>query len=85
MIADGRGSRSTGSGVLLPLFDPPASPTPVDRVTVDSPEYFAFHKGLREGREGQSKSFRYDPDERVNRYYEDGWRIGRLFRPAKVD
>jgi hypothetical protein len=68
---------------MLPLFDPP--PAVVERIaTIDSPEYFAFWKAFREGREGQSKSFRYDPDDRVNRYYEDGWRIGQLFRPAKV-
>jgi hypothetical protein len=68
---------------MLPLFDGPEE-TPLQRVSITSPEYFAFHKGLREGREGQGKSFRYDPDERVNQYYMDGHRIGGLFRPSEV-
>lgn len=67
----------------LPLFDGPQG-TPLQRVSITSPEYFAFHKGLREGREGQGKSYRYDPDERVNTFYQDGYRIGALFRPTKV-
>jgi len=68
--------------MALPLFDPPAPV--IERLSITSPEYFAFHKGLREGRGGQSKSYRYDPDDRVNQYYSDGHRIGALFRPTKV-
>lgn len=50
---------------MLPLFDEPAPSTPaVERIAVDSPEAFAFHTGLRQGRGGQAESFRYDHDER---------------------
>lgn len=61
----------------LPLFDEPAPVIP--RIGIDSPLYFAFWTGFREGADGQSRSYRYDEDEDVNRFYQDGHRIGALF------
>jgi hypothetical protein len=69
--------------VTLPLFDPPPAPKPtVERIASDSPEAFAYALGFKQGAAGLAKttSSRY-ADPRVLRYYEDGYRIGRLFRP----
>lgn len=65
---------------VLPLFDGPDG-GPVERLGTKSPEHFAYWVGFRQGAGSQGKSYRYDPDDRVNQYYEDGYRIGRLFRP----
>lgn len=59
----------------LPLFDPP----PPKRIGVTSPEYFAFFVGMRQGQDGQARSSRYDEDDTIRRYYEDGYHIGSLF------
>lgn len=64
----------------LPLFSGEDGGA-VERIGIQSPEAFAYRRGFKQGANGESKSYRYDPDERVNTYYEDGHRIGRLFRP----
>lgn len=61
--------------MALPLFDEP----PPRRMTTQDPTYFAFWTGFRQGASGASRLFRYDGDETIDRYYQDGWRIGRLF------
>lgn len=60
----------------LPLFDERPY---VKRIALDSPEVFAFWTGFREGADGQGKSYRYDEDDEVDRFYQDGHRIGALF------
>lgn len=52
-----------------------------ERVCVNSREYRAYQQGFHEGAANQTKIANFDPDARVTRYYEDGYRIGRLFRP----
>lgn len=66
--------------MVLPLFDGPDG-GPVERIGIHSPEYRAFWTGFQQGVDGQAKSRWYDEDDRVRRYYEDGHRIGGLFRP----
>jgi hypothetical protein len=71
--------------MALPLFDPPPAPA-AERIGVPgTPEFAAYTAGFRDGSQGHSKTFRYDPDDRVNQYYVDGFRIGRLFRPVPLD
>jgi len=70
--------------MALPLFDDPAPPKPRKHVEVRSPLAFAYNVGFTQGADGQGKSFRYDQDDEVNQFYEDGYRIGRLFRPLPV-
>ena len=65
----------------LPLFSSPEG-GPVERIGPHSAEARAFEIGFTQGAKEQTKIACYDPnDERVNRYYNDGYRIGRLFRP----
>ena len=61
----------------LPLFDAP----PPKRNGIDSPEYFVWWIGFRQGADGQSESYRYDDDDDLDARYHDGHRVGRLFRP----
>ena len=42
---------------------------------------FDSELGFRQGAGGQSASFRYDPDDEMNDRYQEGHRVGRLFRP----
>lgn len=64
---------------MLPLFDGDGE-TPVQRIGINSPEMFAYWSAFRCGVEGQSRPGE-EPDERVNQFIRDGYRLGRLFRP----
>lgn len=65
---------------MLPLYDGPDG-GPIERIGTKSPEYFAFWAGFELGAQGLSRSREYDPDPRVNQYYQDGHKVGWLFRP----
>lgn len=62
----------------LPLFDEPR--VEVKRIAVDGIEANLYWRYFREGREGQSFTFR-DEDESLVQYAKDGYRLGRLAAP----
>lgn len=62
----------------LPLFDEPAPVIP--RIAHDGPEAKIYWRYVREGREGQSFTFR-DEDPILTGYARDGYKLGCLLRP----
>lgn len=67
--------------MALPLFDEPvAAPAALSRVVPGTPEYHAYWSAFRKGQQGEAAP-PAEPDERVNRYLADGFRLGRQARP----